>query len=80
MDFRRKCKKRSFREQVTLSIELGKVHDEARKVEDQVTEGLKARLRNRSFLREWAVGRQRERSQDHICIWTDSSIYWHQKK
>lgn len=39
LDFRRKCRKRKFREQKSQSIESGKVHDEAKKVEDQVTEG-----------------------------------------
>lgn len=45
LDFGGKCKKRKFREQKSQSIESGKVHDEAKKVEDQVTEGPESKLR-----------------------------------
>ena len=78
VDFGRKCKKRTFRGQVSQSIELGKVHDEARKMEDQVTEGPESKAeKQRSFLSGVGSGKTERRSQDHICISDQFLCLWH---
>lgn len=73
VDFRRKCKKRSFREQVSQSIELGKVHDEARRW--RMSHRAESKAEKQKFPLGSGQWEDREGPRiTHIAFQTDSSV------